>query len=175
MQQGLTSRLLNLLLISVALIASGQLRADAPSVSGSDESSRYLQELKTLYLTQNERKALLAHSNALLETHALRAAYQVGQANPVDLEYRISVGAPGELRIREERRDASSNVAVRNHGFSVFGMDPYISYQCPPQGVICTFQRSAGAEPWLTILRDPKGAEELAKALSFLFRNLQKG
>ncbi|WP_177327046.1 hypothetical protein [Pseudomonas sp. 10B238] len=175
MQQGLTSRLSKLLLISIFLIASGQLKAAESNTLGSDEPSRYLAELKTLYLTTDERKALLAHSNALLKTYGLRAAYQVGQANPEDLEYQISVGAPGELRIREERRDASGNVAVRNRGFSVFGMDPYIQYQCPPQGVVCAFAGKAGGDPWLTILRDPKGAEELAKALSFLFRNLQKG
>ncbi|MCQ4322563.1 hypothetical protein NA637_20970, partial [Pseudomonas stutzeri] len=77
-----------------------------------------------LYLTTDERKALLAHCNALLKTYGLRAACQVGQAHPEDLEYRISVGAPAELRLRQERRDASGNVAVRNRGFSVFGMDP---------------------------------------------------
>ncbi len=82
---------------------------------------------------------------------------------------------PGQLRIREERRDGSGNIAVRNHSLSVFGMDPYIHYQCPLQGLVCVFNSPAGGEPWLTILRDPKGAEELAKALSFLFRNLQKG
>lgn len=175
MQQGLTSRLAKILLIALFLLASGQLRAAESNTLGSDEPARYLSELKTLYLTSDERKALLAHSNALLKSYELRAAYQVGQANPEDLEYRVSVGAPGELRIREERRDASGNVAVRNTGFSVFGMDPYINYRCPPQGLVCVFKNSEADEPWLTILRDPKGAEELAKALSFLFRNLQKG
>lgn len=175
MQQGLTSRLSKILMVSLLLLLCGQLRAEQSVGLDPAESSRYVPELKALYLTTDERQALLAHSNALLKAYALRAAYQVGQANPQDLEYRLSVGAPGELRIREERRDASGNVAVHNRGFSVFGMDPYIRYQCPPQGIVCEFQSQTGREPWLIILRDPKGAEELAKALSFLFRNLQKG
>ena len=175
MRQGLTSRLSKLLLISLFLTASVSLQADESPALSSDESAHYLAELKALYLTSDERKALLAHSNALLETHGLKAAYQVGQANPHDLAYRLSVGAPGELRIREERRDASGNIAVRNRSFSVFGMDPYLRYQCPPQGIVCVFTSPADGDPWLTILRDPAGAEELAKALSFLFRNLQKG
>lgn len=175
MQQGLTSRRSKLLVFSLFLLLSGPLRAEQSSGLDSAESSQYLSELKALYLTQSERQALLDHSNALLKTYGLRAAYQVGQPNPQDLEYRLSVGAPGELRVREERRDASGNIAVRNRGFSVFGMDPFIRYQCPPQGIVCQFESQTGAEPWLTILRDPKGAEELAKALSFLFRNLQKG
>ena len=175
MQQGLTSRLSKLLMFSFFLLLGGQLRAGQVNGIDSAESTRYLAELKTLYLTSDERQALLAHSNALLKTYGLRAAYQVGQANPQDLEYRLSVGAPGQLRIREERHDASGNVAVRNRQVSVFGMDHYIRYQCLPQGIVCEFQSQAEGEPWLTILRDPKGAEELAKALSFLLRNLQKG
>jgi len=174
MQQGLTSRLSKLLVLAVFLGIGIPLQAAETNTLSSDEPGKYLTELKALYLTADERTALLAHSNALLETYGLRAAYQVGQANPQDLRYQLEAGAPGELRIREERRDESGKMAVRNRSFSVFGMDPYVQYQCPPQGVICTFARPGG-EPWLTILRDPKGAEELAKALSFLFRNLQKG
>jgi hypothetical protein len=36
-------------------------------------------------------------------------------------------------------------------------------------------QNPADGSPLLTIVRDHKGAAELAKALSFLIRNLQKG
>lgn len=175
MRQGLTSRLSKLLLISLFLGASVPLQAAETNTLDAAESAQYLAELKALYLTADERNALLEHSNALLQTHGLKAAYQVGEANPQDLAYRLSVGAPGELRIREERRDASGNVAVRNRSFSVFGMDPYVQYQCPPQGIVCVFTSPTGGDPWLTILRDPEGAEALAKALSFLFRNLQKG
>ncbi|AHL77074.1 hypothetical protein CH92_19115 [Stutzerimonas stutzeri] len=162
-------------MISFFLGASVPLQAAETGTLASEESANYLAELKALYLTSDERKALLAHSNALLETHALKAAYQVGQANRRDLSYRLSLGASGELRIREEQRDASGNIAVRNRSLSVFGMDPYLQYQCPPEGIVCSFTSPGGGEPWLTILRDAKGAEELAKALSFLFRNLQKG
>lgn len=175
MQQGLTSRLIKLLLIPLVIVASGQLKAAEPSVLEADDSARYLAELKALYLVSDERSALLAHSNALLDTYGLKAAYQVGQANPEDLKYQLSVGKAGELRIREERRSATGNVAVRNRGFSVFGMDPYIGYRCPPQGMVCVFDAPMAGEPWLTILRDAKGADELAKALSFLLRNMQKG
>lgn len=175
MRQGLTSLLSKILMICLFLSASVSLQASDSGVATSGESDRYLAQLKALYLTSDERTALLAHSNALLEVHGLKAAYQVGQDNPQDLEYRLSVGAPGELRIREERRDASGNVAVRNRSLSVFGVDPYIQYQCPPQGIVCVFNDPAVDGAWLSILRDPKGAEELAKALSYLLRNLQKG
>jgi len=112
MQQGLTSRLSQLLVFSVFLLLCGPLRAEQSNGLDSAESSQYLAELKALYLTQDDRQALLAHSNALLKTYALRAAYQVEEPNPQDLDYCLSVGAPGELRIREERRDAGADGAA---------------------------------------------------------------
>lgn len=175
MQQGLTSQLMKLLLGSLLLLNGMAAHAAESNTLGSDEPARYLREIKSLYLTADERTALLAHANALLETYGLRAAYQVGQANPEDVLYRLEAGKPGELRVREERRSASGALSVRNRSLSLFGVDPYVEYQCPPQGIVCTFPSPTGGDAWLVILRDPKGAEELAKALSFLFRNLQKG
>ncbi|WP_256665817.1 hypothetical protein [Pseudomonas sp. 8Z] len=149
--------------------------AAADGVQG-DEQAAYLSELKRLYLTTDERQALLAHSNALLDTYALRAAYQVGQAQRGDLSYRLRAGASGELILREEvREDQAAAVSVRNRHLSVFGLDPYIHYQCPPGGIRCILLDPRDGQPLLTIVRDHEGAAELAKALSFLIRNLQKG
>nr|MBF0682598.1 hypothetical protein [Pseudomonas sp.] len=61
-------------------MASTQIAARDTNSLTSDESANYLAGLKSLYLTESEREALLAHSNALLGTYALRAGYQVGRA-----------------------------------------------------------------------------------------------
>lgn len=175
MRQGLTSRLAKLVMVSVLCVIGTPLIASEVVEFGSDESARYLTELKKLYLTSSDREALLAHSNGLLDTYALRAGYQVGQANPQDFLYELSVATPGELRIREEVRSSSGGVAVRNRSLSVFGLDPYLQYQCPTQGFSCSISSPIDGLPLLVILRDPQGAEELAKALSFLIRNMQKG
>ncbi len=175
MRQGLTSRLAKLVMVSLFCAIGTPLMAEETVEFGSDESAHYLSELRKLYLASNDREALLAHSNGLLDTYALRAGYQVGQANPQDFLYELSVATPGELRIREEVRGPGSGVAVRNRSLSVFGLDPYLHYQCPPQGPSCSISSPVDGLPLVVILRDPKGAEELAKALSFLIRNLQKG
>ncbi len=175
MRQGLTSRLVKLVMVSVFCVIGTPLIASEMVEFGSDESAHYLTELKKLYLTSSDREALLAHSNGLLDTYALRAGYQVGQANPQDVLYELSVATPGELRIREEVRGSGGGVAVRNRSLSVFGLDPYLQYQCPAQGFSCSISSPVDGLPLLVILRDPQGAEELAKALSFLIRNLQKG
>lgn len=175
MRLGLTRRLSGLLLL-VALggVAATPVLAEQAQLSG-EEQARYLAELKRLYLTKNERTALLAHTNALLDTYALTAAYQVGKTQRSDLRYQLSVAGPGELVVREESRaQQGMERAVRNQKLLVFGLDPYIHYDCPPSGIVCTLQNPADGSPWISVLRDHQGAADLAKAISFLIRNLQK-
>lgn len=174
MQLGLTRRLSGLLLL-LSLGGAAPVAVAAEAQLGGDEQARYLAELKRLYLTQDERKALLAHSNTLLDTYALRAAYQVGQAQRNDLRYQLSVSAPGELLVRQEvRAEKGMDMTVSNQRLSVFGLDPYIRYECPATGIVCVLQNPADGRPWLRVLRDHQGAAELAKAISFLIRNMQK-
>ena len=110
-----------------------------------------------------------------LENSLMRAGYQVGQAAPRDLLYQLSLGGPGELLLREESRgQQGTDVSVRNRSLSVFGLDPYIRYDCPLSGIRCVLHNPADGTPLLSVLRDQQGAEELAKALSFLLRNLQQ-
>ncbi|WP_457436036.1 hypothetical protein [Pseudomonas sp. TE3786] len=158
------------------LAASGVQAAEPEAELSGAEQARYLNELKHLYLTSDERQALLAQSNELLDTYAVRAAFQVGQAERRDQVYQLSVGGSGELLIHEKTREAQGvGLAVRNQRLSVFGVDPYIKYDCPPTEQVCILKNPQDGSPWLTIRRDHQGAAELAKALSFLLRNLQKG
>ncbi|UFQ99490.1 hypothetical protein J7655_02890 [Pseudomonas wenzhouensis] len=168
----------------MAMLLGATLSAAIPTLAGADEKgalqgadqAAYLDGLKRLYLTDNERQALLAHNNALLETYALRAGYQVGQAQRQDLLYRFAVGNTGELILREERRDVQGTaIAVRNQRVSVFGIDPFIRYECPTGGIRCVLLNPVDGSELLSIVRDHQGAGELAKALSFLIRNVQKG
>ncbi len=175
MRRGLTRRLSGLLLM-LSLGVAVPLQASEVQLSG-EEQARYLAELKRLYLTGNERQALLAHSNALLDTYALRAGYQLGKApaQRSDLRYQLSIAGPGELGVRQETRSGQSNsLAVSNQRLSVFGLDPYIHYECPADGISCVLNNPADGRPWITVLRDHQGAADLAKAISFLIRNLQK-
>ncbi|WP_296269601.1 hypothetical protein [Pseudomonas sp. UBA6323] len=149
--------------------------ADKGALQGAEQEA-YLDELKRLYLTDNERQALLAHNNALLETYALRAGYQVGQAQRQDLLYRFAVGDAGELILREESRGMQGTaISVRNQRVPVFGIDPFIRYECPTGGIRCALLNPVDGSQLLSIVRDHQGASELAKALSFLIRNVQKG
>ncbi|PTS85182.1 hypothetical protein DBR00_05130 [Pseudomonas sp. HMWF032] len=163
-------------LLSACAVTTPLFAAEADSVLSSAEQGHYLHELKRLYLTQDERQALFAHCNDLLNTYALRAAYQVGQAQRHDRVYQLRQGASGELLLREESRgQRGTDIVVRNQRVQLFGADPFVRYECPNGGISCVLHNPNDGSPLLTIVRDHKGAAELAKALSFLIRNLQKG
>lgn len=176
MQLRLTRKLITAVLLSSCMSVSPAISAEPDAGLSSAEQGNYLLELKRLYLTQNERQALLAHINDLLKTYALSAAYQVGQAQRQDLVYHVREGKSGELLLREETRgQQNTDIAVRNQRVPVFGVDPFVRYECPSTGISCVLLNPTDGKPMLTIVRDHKGAAELAKALSFLIRNLQKG
>lgn len=178
MQRRLTRKLKWLMLST--LLATGlqvhavELEAAPQAAVDGQEQARYLDQLKKLYLTSSDRSALFEHCNALLRSYALRADYQIGQPQREDILYQVSAGGSGELLVRKETR-AQGRIVVNNERLTTFGLDPYIRYACPTGGITCEIKHPADGRPWLTIVRDHPGAEELAKALSFLIRNLQKG
>lgn len=171
----LTRKLIHTVCLLGCLVAPLALASEPAAGLSSAEQASYLADLKRLYLSQDERQVLLLHSNALLTTYALRAGYQVGQAQPQDLLYQLRLGAPGELILREEIRGQGSDMAVRNQRIALFGVDPFIRYDCPSSGISCVLYNPVDGSPLLTIVRDHQGAAELAKALSFLIRKVQKG
>lgn len=138
--------------------------------------ARYLAELKHLYPRQAPRKALLEHCNRLLESYALRGGYRVGEAQRDDLLYQLSVVGDGVLNVREETRSSDgSRLEVRNRPLELFGVDPFVRYECPNRGPACQVLSPQDGTPLLTLVRDHAGVAELAKALSFLIRDIQQG
>ncbi|HHX34642.1 MAG TPA: hypothetical protein GX719_05150 [Gammaproteobacteria bacterium] len=147
-----------------------------PAALDSSEQANYLNQLKQQHATSNERTALLAELNSLLTQHALRAGYQVGHSNPQDFLYSVSVAKQGELVIREEIRSSQNNtIEVRSQRINVFGIDPFVSYACPAQGVRCVIFGEDKKTAVLTIIRNQQAAKDLARALSYLIRNMQRG
>lgn len=166
----LAARNLTLSLITVATFSVAE-----PITLDSREKVNYLSQLKQQHATSNERTALLAEINSLLTKHALRAGYQLGQSNPQDFLYRVSVAEQGDLIIREEIRSRQKNaMEVRSNRINVFGADPFVSYACPAQGIRCVIFGEDKKTAILTIVRNQPAAEDLARALSYLIRNIQR-
>jgi len=163
------------LLLAFNSLATAQEQATQVDASARDS---YLNGLKQRHGTSDERSALLAESNRLLANYALSGGWQAGQVQNkrADLNYRLSLGGAGELVVREERRTADGTLAVRNQSFELFGLDPFVRYECTVgQSQSCVLFNPQNGNPWLTITRNPQAAQQLTKALSFLIRNLQKG
>jgi hypothetical protein len=173
MQQRLTIHMTMRSLILAALVGSGAAVAAGDGLQSSEQNN-YLAHVRQQHPAANDRQALLAHCNQLLKTHALRSGYQVGQPQPRDQLFQLSLDQAGELVVRNEVR-AEGQLEVRHQRLSVFGLDPFIRYECPVGGISCEIKNPADGSPWLTLVRNHEGAAELAKAVSFLMRNLQKG
>ncbi|MCJ8170332.1 hypothetical protein [Atopomonas sediminilitoris] len=171
MVRGLTRHILPFVIGALGVSFSAGSVAQSATLDG-DEQQRFLTELRQLYLAKDDRSALLAHANSLLQTHAYRAGYQVGNANAEDLLYQLEAGK-GVINTREERRTPAA-VAVRNRQVEVYGVDPFVSYRCEVRQPTCTVYLPHSENTWLTIVRDHDGAAELAKTLSFLIRNVQQ-
>jgi hypothetical protein len=156
---------------------AGGSQASAPvsSLSSADQE-RYLAELKRLYPRQGSRKALLEHCNRLLESYSLRAGYRVGETQASDLLYQLSILGEGRLNVREEIRSADgSRMEVHNRPLELYGVDPFVRYDCPTRGPSCQVLSPQDGSPLFTLVRDHAGMEELARAFSYLIRDLQKG
>lgn len=161
---------------ALSLLAVSAFSFAEPAALASSEQVDYLKQLKQQHATASERTALLAEVNRLLTQHALRAGYQVGYSNPQDFLYSVSVAKQGELMIREEIRSSQNNtIEVRNNRINVFGVDPFVSYACPAPGVRCVIFAEDKKTTILTIVRNQPAAEDLARALSYLMRNIQRG
>lgn len=156
---------------------AGGSQASAPvsSLSSADHE-RYLAELKRLYPRQSSRKALLEHCNRLLESYSLRAGYRVGETQASDLLYQLSFLGEGQLNVREEIRSADgSRMEVHNRPLELYGVDPFVRYDCPTRGPSCQVLSPKDGSPLFTLVRDHAGMEELARAFSYLIRDLQRG
>jgi len=138
------------------------------------ERDSYLTMLKQRYGTQDARIALLAESNKLLADYALKADQVKNKRE--NLNYQISLGGEGKLLVREERRSTSGALSVRNKAVELFGITPFVRYDCVTgASQSCVLFNPQDGSAWLTIERNPQVAEQLSQALSFLIRNLQKG
>ena len=162
--------------LALGFIAATSCSFAEPATLESSEQVNYLNQLKRQHATTSERTALLAEVNSLLTQHALRAGYQVGYSNPQDFLYSVSVDNRGELLIREEIRSNQNNaMEVRSNRINVFGIDPFVSYACPAQGIRCVIFGEDKQTAILTIVRDQDAAKSVARALSYLIRNIQRG
>lgn len=140
----------------------------------SNSSREYIDHIKGLYNTQDSTKALTAHVNNLLKFYAygdkrIIAGSRVGKPT----KHQIQVTPKGEL-ISMNQLGADANEPFQEDRFPVYGVNPYISYECNYSSASCWLLHPVTSNRWLQIVENEEAAAELAKAMSELLKSIQQ-
>lgn len=138
--------------------------------AGTDE----LAQLRSLYLTDDNVEALVAHANSLLSLNAWEGPSRVVVRQPQrGLRYRLRVNE-GHLQVRTREFDNEGGSEVRMHRINVFGVNPRLASQCYPEESACWIADPRDSSRWLKLKDDRDGARETARVLGMLLREIQQ-
>ncbi len=135
----------------------------------------YIGKLQMLYMSDSSAKALVTHINSLLQFYAysdkrVKAASHMGDAT----RHQIRSSRKGEIISTHLPPESNQDTAITEERFSVYGVNPYVSYRCSNSTRSCWLLHPVNQRQWLQIVRNEEAAAELSKALGYLIRTLQK-
>lgn len=131
--------------------------------------------LKSLYLEDSARGALVAHLNSLLSLNAWQPGSVIRSQPSKGVKYQVAIGTDAALQVTEEVRSDSGNPTLRSQTLTVFGINPVISHSCYEADNSCWLYDPRDQSRWLKLANRPEAVAETAQVLSELIRNLQKG
>lgn len=134
-----------------------------------DTSEDYLAQIQALYQLGDPSLALVRHINNLLEFYAygderVIAASRLGAPS----RHRIHLSDRGEIITLTTGSQSAGQDRLR-----VFGVNPYLRYQCMETTASCWVIHPVTAEPWLQIVENPEAGRELTRALAELIKQMQ--
>ncbi|WP_460102654.1 tetratricopeptide repeat protein [Sessilibacter sp. MAH4] len=158
-------------------VADDSLKASTAKIKWSndlDVVDDYYQYLEFLYQTDDTVKAVTQHINNLLEFYGYGETSVVA-SNKLEGAHRhkISVKLPDTV-ITTTQNLANTKRLTTNQRFSVYGVDPYLRYECGLENASCQLLNPTDGSTWLEIIDNQPAAEELSRAISSLVRLLQK-
>lgn len=166
------------LLLSGAVWAQGTASQSAgrAEIRRADSGSLpYTEHIRQLYKTSDTASALTLHLNNLLKFYAygddriVVASTRVGTPT----RHKIRYSSDGEI-ISLNRMGGSASDPFTEDRFSVYGVNPHVSYRCRAATASCWLYHPVTSQRWLQIVRNEDIALEISKALSQLIRDLQK-
>jgi len=136
----------------------------------------YADQIKNWYGTDDLQKGLLRRINRLLKDNPYREL----KSGRIDSElfYDLSADSDGSLiTTRRKVQATSGRIApeISATKLSVFGLNPYVEYECDRSSDDCVIYRPDSTQNWLRFKYDDSVAEELTKAISSLIKTMQKG
>jgi len=134
-----------------------------------------LEQLQGLYLADNPVDALIGHINGLLTQHSWKGPSRViVRHEDQGVHYRISVeGGSLHVRTREVGADGLASASMRR--MNVFGINPRVSSDCSSREGACWVLDPRDNSRWLKLAEDRDGAREIARMMSLLLREIQRG
>jgi hypothetical protein len=133
----------------------------------------YVDHIQQLYKAETTASALTQHLNNLLKFYAFgdeRVVASTRSGKPS--RHKIQFSSEGE--IISFNKVGAANAPYTEDRFSVYGVNPHISFQCRAATSSCWLYHPITSQRWLQIVRNEDVALEISKALSQLIRDLQK-
>lgn len=141
--------------------------------AGSDAQSDYLTEIQALYQLDSPQQALVEHINSLLQLYAYGGDRIIGGSRvATPTRHRIVTTDRGEI-VSFNRSGADEQTPITEDHFPVYGVNPYLRYECSSASANCWLIHPVTAGRWLQILNDREAVDELTKAFSHLIREMQ--
>ncbi|MBD3639482.1 MAG: hypothetical protein HUJ18_00670 [Marinobacter sp.] len=129
--------------------------------------------LRKLYLTNNDRDALLMHLNSLLDVAGWRADQAVVRLDkPADVAYEVSA-TDSVISFQEIRREAGSRLVRKTQTMEVYGVNPMIEWGCEAAVASCWIYDPRDGSRLMQLGYHRERAGEIAQTLGQLVRHLQ--
>jgi len=129
-------------------------------------------DLKKLYLADSEEQALLMHLNSVLQLSGWREDKAVVQLDqPADIRYQVEKHN-SSLLIQQIIRQQST-VLRKSQQIDVYGISPLVKWDCEPSLATCWVYDPRDGSRLFQLGADQRQAENIARTLGRLIRNLQ--
>ena len=129
-------------------------------------------DLKKLYLSDSEEQALLLHLNSVLQLSGWREDKAVVQLDrPADIRYQVEKHN-SSLLIQQIIRQQST-VLRKSQQIDVYGISPLVKWDCEPSLATCWVYDPRDGSRLFQLGADQRQAENIARTLGRLIRNLQ--
>ena len=156
---------------SQAVTIANRGKSELRRADGSESS--YVDNLQDLYGTGNTAAALITHLNNLLKFYAYGDERIIASSRSgTPSRHKIQFSSRGE--IISFNKVGTADAPYTEDRFSVFGVNPHVSYQCRAATSSCWLYHPVTSQRWLQIVNNEEVALEISKAMSQLIRNLQK-
>jgi len=135
----------------------------------------YLESLKKLYLTDDDKQALVLQINNILSNSPYHGSRIKQQGVKAGVRYSINLTG-SELQVQEKRYDKKGAPSLVVNRMDVYGVDPFIKYNCDYDRYVCWLYHPINQyDRWILLDRNKDAAKELSEAMGRLIQSVQGG